>query len=925
MDKEPTYEDLEEKVKELERLNKELVEDSEKYHKLFEHAGVGITLIDTDTHKHVEFNSKAHENLGYTREEFKELTVFDITPSITEEEHRKRHDIISVKGLGVFEDIERTKDNELRNILSSIVAIRIKDKEYLQDIKFDITEHKRTDQALKESEERYRTIIDLIPDGITVMDKGVVMFANKGYAKLLGISDVKDIVGKSVFDIAPHISSPEIKSMDEDMLNNKPKNDFEVPILRPDGKTIFARIYQAKITYHRQEALLSILEDITEKKEEEDRLRKHEAQFQNFLKYSKDAYFVHGVDGKLMEVNQYACDSLGYSREELLSLSIKDIDLHVSEEHKEKWKQMVPGVPITIEGVHRRKDGMSFPVEVRYSTYESDGRKLIVGIIRDITDRKQAEEKLKEAIQAAEDANRSKSEFLANMSHEIRTPMNGVIGMSGLLLDTPLNAEQKEYLNTIRKSADALLSIINDILDFSKIEAGKMELEILDFNLRSAIDETVDLPAVDAHEKGLEFAYHIDHDISSLLKGDPGRLRQILINLANNAIKFTEKGEVIISASLEKETETHVTIRFSVKDTGIGISKVDLNRLFKSFHQVDASTTRKYEGSGLGLSISKQLAEMMGGTIGVESEPGKGSTFWFTAVFEKQPLAKEEDYHIPQDIKDKRILVVDDSNTNLKIMGGYLEAWGFDFDLAQSAEMALKLLTAVSKVGSPYDLVITDMQMPGIDGVELGRRIKSDPAMKDTLLIMLTSRGIRGDAAMVKEIGFNAYLTKPIRRSQLHDCIITVFSQSPERADDHKEQLVTRHTILDVRRKKTRILLAEDNIINQKLALRLLEKFGYRADAVANGHEVVKALEMIPYNVVLMDIQMPEMDGFEATKIIRDPQSKVLNHDVTIIALTAHAMKGDRDQCMEAGMNDYLSKPIDPNKLYDLLDKYIPE
>jgi two-component system sensor histidine kinase/response regulator len=918
MDKKPTYEDLEEKVKEL-------VEDSEKYHKLFEHAGVAITLIDTTTCKHVEFNSKAHESLGYSREEFKELTVFDISPSITEEEHRRRHDIISEEGLGVFEDIERTKHNELRNILSSIVAIRIKDKEYFQDIKFDITEHKRTDQALKESEERYRTIIDLIPEGITVMDKGVVIFANKGYAKLLGISDVKDIVGKPVFDFASHISSSQIKSMNEDILNNKPKNNLEVPILRPDGKTVFARIYQAKITYHGREALLSILEDITEKKEEEDRLHKKEAQFQDFLKYSKDAYFVHGVDGKLLEVNQYACDTLGYSREELLSLTIKDIDLNLSEEHEKKWKQMVPGVPITIQGVHRRKNGTTFPVEVRYSTYDSNGRKLILGIIRDITDRKQTEEKLKEAIQAAEDANISKSEFLANMSHEIRTPMNGIIGMSGLLLDTLLNTEQKEYLNTIRKSADALLSIINDILDFSKIEAGKMELEILDFNLRSAIDETVDLPAINAHQKGLEFAYHIHHDIPSLLKGDPGRLRQILINLANNAVKFTEKGEVIISASLEKETQTHVTIRFSVKDTGIGISAEDLNRLFKSFYQVDASTTRKYGGSGLGLSISKQLAEMMGGTISAESEPGKGSTFWFTAVFERQPLAEEKDYHIPQDIKDKRILVVDDSNTNLQIMGGYLEAWGFNFDLAQNAEMALKLLKAVSKVGFPYDLVITDMQMPGIDGTELGRRIKSDPAMKDTLLIMLTSRGLRGDAAMVKEIGFNAYLTKPIRRSQLQDCIITVLSRTPEQAEDHRAQLVTRHTILDKRRNKARILLAEDNIVNQKLTLRLLEKFGYRADAVANGNEAVKALEMIHYDIVLMDVQMPEMDGFEATKIIRNPQSKVLDHDVTIIAMTAHAMKGDRDQCIEAGMNDYLSKPIDPNKLNDLVDKYIPQ
>ncbi|MBN1847588.1 MAG: response regulator [Deltaproteobacteria bacterium] len=543
--------------------------------------------------------------------------------------------------------------------------------------------------------------------------------------------------------------------------------------------------------------------------------------------------------------------------------------------------------------------------------------------IKGISQTKNLQEDLQKALRAVDDANRSKADFLANMTHELRTPMNGIIGMTGLLFDTPLNEEQKDYLSTIQKCADSLMSIVNDILDFSKIESGRMEIENFDFNLSTALDEMIQVPAAKAQEKGLEFIYQVEPDIPSFLQGDPGRLRQVIMNLSDNAVRFTEKGEVVIRVKLEDASDTHVKVRFVIMDTGIGIPNIERDRLFNAFHQVDSSVTRRYGGTGLGLAISKQLVEQMGGEIGVESKLDEGSIFWFTIPFKKQVNAPREAFLQPDNMIGKRILLIDDNKTSLEVLQRCCESWGCVVDLAQGGEMAFSLMRAVHKVGAPYDLVIMDLQMPEMDGAEIGRIIKTDPDLKDTVMIILSPSGMRGDASRMKQIGFAGYLTKPIRSSQLYDCAVAVLGLKTDDFHSPVSGIVTRHEINEKKKRRGRILLVEDNKVNQKLATRLLEKFGYRSDIAVNGKRAVKALETAHYDLVLMDIQMPEMDGIEATKIIRDPKSKVKNHEIPIIAMTAYVMTEDREKCLQAGMNDYLTKPINPQELEEVIEEYL--
>jgi PAS domain S-box-containing protein len=682
---------------------------------------------------------------------------------------------------------------------------------------------------------------------------------------------------------------------------------------------------------------LALLASRLQRRRAEESLRESEALYHSLVEYLPQNIFRKDLEGRFTFGNKRFCSTVGKPLAEILGKT--DFDFF-PRELAEKYRRDDAEVVRTNEFFetveeHVTADGAKLYVQVdKTPVYGARGE--IVGtqcIFWDVTERKRAEVELRQAKETAESANRSKSEFLANMSHEIRTPMNGIVGMTDLALDTELTREQRDYLNMVKASAESLLTILNDILDFSKIEAQKLSLDCVEFSLRDRLGDTMKALAFRSQQKGLELACHIAPDVPDGLIGDAGRLRQVVVNLVGNAIKFTEGGEILVDVTVAERTAVGIVLHFAVHDTGIGIPAEKQALIFEAFAQADTSTTRHYGGTGLGLTISARLVELMGGAIRVESETGRGSTFHFTSRFglTQMPMASRVMCQ-PETLHDLPVLVVDDNATNRRILQEVLANWGMRPQTASGAVEALAILENAVKRAEPFPLVLLDVMMPGVDGFTLAEQIKGHPELTRAVVLMLSSAGRSEDAVRCRRLGVANYLTKPVKQSELLDAILEARSAASSEVK-HPAGVVP-HT----KSKELRILLAEDNVINQRLAIHLLRKRGHDVALAVNGLEALNALaermkpgSTVPrFDLVLMDVQMPEMGGFEAAAAIRRHEASQggygpMGQPIPIIAMTAHTMKGDRENCLQAGMDDYVSKPVRPQELYDAIDRVISQ
>ena len=699
------------------------------------------------------------------------------------------------------------------------------------------------------------------------------------------------------------------------------KTQIEYRIVRPDGEVrwIWARTFPVRSESGAVTRLIGIAQDCTERQQDE----KMRAFLASIVESSDDSIIGTDLDGRILSWNRGAEKLFGYTADEVIGSRItilfgpdRKTDPLSTLEKVRRHERIE-----RFEDVRVKKDGTHIDVSVILSPIKGTLGRLqgVSAIYRDITASKRADAELVKAKEAAEAASRAKSTFLATMSHEIRTPMNGILGMTELVLESELTTDQRDNLELVHLSAESLLVVINDILDFSKIEAGKMEIESIPFDLRESVGETMRSLGFRAHQKGLELIYELRPDVPVAVLGDPGRLRQVLLNLVGNAIKFTEQGEILVSVELESQTPEAVCLHFSVKDTGVGIAADKQEKIFEAFSQADGSMTRKYGGTGLGLTICGRLIEMMGGRIWVESQEGRGSTFHFTSCLGVQSVVSEPAIPLhPAQLRDLPVLIVDDNSTNRRVLLEILSRWGMKPTAVEGGRSALLALQIAKDMGRPFSLILLDGQMPETDGFTLAQQIQGHPDLVRTTIMMLTSADQLGDATLCRQLGISAYLVKPVRQSELLDMICKSLQQAPQ---EHAEALRTQNVARDPV-SRSRVLVAEDHPVNQTLARRLLEKRGYAVSVVGDGRAVLAALGSERFDIVLMDVQMPDMDGFEATAAIRQMEQATGNH-IPIVAMTAHALKGDQERCLAGGMDAYISKPIRQLELYATIERIL--
>jgi PAS domain S-box-containing protein len=905
-----------------------LRESDERFQAFMDHSPT-IAFIKDDMGRYIYANRPFEEQFAVELAKLRGRTDADWLPAetarITAESERKV--FATGQPSRIVESVPSTDGKAHEWLVLRFPMATANGRRLIGGVGVDITRQKEAERALRERAAEFRDLFDEAPVAYHELDNdNRIVRVNKTELALLGYT-AEEMVGRAVWefiveDERGQPGQPAEKRTESTQRTFRRKDGSTVPVLMRH-KLIMDEAGNIS-------GMRSTLQDISALKHAEEELRQAEEKYRSIFENAIEGIFQTTPEGRFRSANPSLARILGYSSAEEMMRQLSDLgqQLYVEPERRKEFIRLMDEQGEVSGFVSQvfRQDGSVIWINEHARTVRDERGYILYyeGTVEDITARRAAEEEIAKARDVALESARLKTEFLANMSHEIRTPMNGIIGMTGLLLDTELTPKQRDFTQTIQQSADALLHIINDILDFSKIEAGMLVFEQIDFDLPAMVEGAVEVVAGRAAAKSLELLTLVHSDCPHALRGDPGRLRQVITNLVGNAVKFTEKGEVLVRVRKIEDGWNDALLRFEICDTGIGIDPEAQAKLFQAFVQADGSTTRKYGGTGLGLAICKQLVRQMDGEIGVQSEPGKGSTFWFTARLSKSAPGKTAPPPRHLELQRKRTLVVDDNEQSRLVLQHLLASWGLDQALCPSGTEALATLRREAARGLPYQIVLIDLAMPSMDGLMLARAIKSDPRISTARLIMLTSLDRRDDLEAFRECGVDGYVIKPVKQRPLMDALLGAVGSA-----DAPRNIMSGLVAIEGEAEEAadkplpalNILVAEDNIVNQKVALHQLQKLGFLAQAVDNGRMVLDALEKQRFDLIFMDCQMPELDGYAATGEIRRREGT--QRHTWIVAMTAHSLEGDREKCLAAGMDDYVSKPVKIEDLKASIDRFI--